>query len=379
MRFSLPDALWGTAGKIFKLKGVSQSSNAAWTMPRRRTRGHAATRRIAATVRLTARAGGRHEAARVRGQAEGGGDPHGRTRRREEGVAYPPPRPLVRAKERRGGSILHRGGLQHRTVELAAEMERSWRWRGPATSRERYRLVHSKSSGGAGASSPGGADGRGRGEARRPRRRRAILVARRERHVAFAGSIASGRPRRRRARGVAGARPVLVARSIGFLRRLEIRRTLSQRRDALEPSESSMRPTRRLARAREEVGLSTEDSLAPRRRGGGRTITPTSSPTTSSWWISWSSGDDEGGSRRRRRARTLSHAARAAAAVAALDADRTWTARLSRKLRRRRRRRCPSRRRRRRCSESSGGRGRRTGGEPSTPATERSSPERLSP
>ena len=212
-----------------------------------------------------ARAGGRHEAARVRGQAEGGGLPR-ENPRREEGVVILRHVLWSGRRERRGGSILHRGGLQHRTGGA-----RCGNGEGAGAGEDRRqaangdRLVHQKVQGRRRCFAGRGGRARER-RRRRPRRRRAILVARHERHVAFAGSIASGRPRRRRARGVAGARPVPVARSIGLLRRLEIRGLVSQRRDALGAIREQ-HETHAEARARQGGGR-VEHRGQPRVAGG---------------------------------------------------------------------------------------------------------------
>ena len=151
------------------------------------------------------------------------------------------------------------------------------------------------------------------------RRRRAILVARYERHVAFAGSIASD------GLGdvVLAASPVLgqspsLDRS-GFSEGWRIRGLVSQRRDALGAIREQ-HETHTEARARqEEVGLSTEDSLASLeawRRSDDYAHLIADDVERVDILEQW---------RRRRRLEAAtkgadaSHAARAAAAVAALD------------------------------------------------------------
>ena len=211
-------------------------------------------------------------------------------------------------------------GFNIALVELAAEMERELALERtgdkPRTAIgsfiEKFR--------GAGASSPGGADGRGRGEG-----------GDRGDDAPFwwrDTSATSPSPDRSLRDGlgdvVLAASPVLgqspsLDRS-GFSEGWRSEDSYPSDEMLSELSESSMRLTRRLARAREEVGLSTEDSLASLeawRRSDDYAHLIADDVERVDILEQW---------RRRRRLEAAtkgadaSHAARAAAAVAALDA-----------------------------------------------------------
>lgn len=316
--FSLPDALWGTAGKIFKLKGVSQSSNAAWTMPLAsdaRPRGHAsdtgngALRWRAPVVGTKRPESGRKEE-----------DSHGRTRdeRRASSSSATSSGPgegsdaAVRSSTEEGFNIA--------LVELAAEMERELALERTGDKPRTAIGSFIKKFRGDGASSPGGADGRGRGEG-----------GDRGDDAPFwwrDPSATSPSPDRSLRDGlgdvVLAASPVLgqspsLDRS-GFSEGWRSEDSYPSDEMLSELSESSMRRTRRLARAREEVGLSTEDSLSSLeawRRSDDYAHLIADDVERVDILEQW---------RRRRRLEAAtkgadaSHAARAAAAVAALDA-----------------------------------------------------------
>ena len=298
---------------------MSQSSNAAWTMPLAsdaRPRGRASDTGNGALRWRAPVVGTKRPESAGRRKEE---DSHGRTRdeRRASSSSATSSGPgegsdaAVRSSTEEGFNIA--------LVELAAEMERELALERTGDKPRTAIGSFIKKFRGDGAASPGGADGRGRGEG-----------GDRGDDAPFwwrDTSATSPSPDRSLRDGpgdvVLAASPVLgqspsLDRS-GFSEGWRSEDSYPSDEMLSELSESSMRLTRRLARAREEVGLSTEDSLASLeawRRSDDYAHLIADDVERVDILEQW---------RRRRRLEAAtkgadaSHAARAAAAVAALD------------------------------------------------------------